>query len=697
MLYWSGYPEDGFRGQTPLIICYHLNMSEKLEKILVWIVKIGVALILFLPLLVYKGTFYPFIFPKAIVFQVLTEIIFIIWLFLFLYAKDRKINFRHPLIISLTVFVIVLFLTSLCGLDFRRSFWSTEERMNGLVTILHLYMFFLILSGTFKRKEDWRFLVWSSLSCSLLVGLYGLGQKMGLDFLIKTNDYQMTATLGNPIFLAVYAMLNVFLALWLVFWSGRKTGKILGLIMMVFNIWVMLSAASRGVMLAFGISLFCFLFFVIFNSKSRLLKASIIVLLFVILSGLVFIQLPQFSSQISEMPIFVRRLAHFTTSAESRLDAWIIGLKGFIDRPLSGWGWENYNLIFNKYYNPVYLARGMESTWFDRSHNQVIDIMSLSGAVGLVSYLAVFGAIFWLAYKKVKQRDILRKKIPLLILGLLFLAYFIQNLFVFDTPAPLILFYFSLALFCFVITESEEEVKPFLEKISGQEMSSTKRTFPLPVLILLIVIIFSVTAWRFNLEPFHQSRLGALAWNTAKVDFNSALYRYQQALTKSCFVNADTRVYLAQMIAEGHGNIGETTTPDDLQMLGLGTELAIGEYKKNLQEHPFDARSWLYLGQLYGLGVKYDRSYIKEAKKALNRALELSPDRQQVYFELARIFYYEKNYAEAFSLLEQAVILSPEVEESRNKLKKMVEVVQKEKPDLAELAKAEKFLEYLGK
>jgi len=27
----------------------------------------------------------------------------------------------------------------------------------------------------------------------------------------------------------------------------------------------------------------------------------------------------------------------------------------------------------------------------------------------------------------------------------------------------------------------------------------------------------------------------------------------------------------------------------------------------------------------------------------------------------------------------------------------MVEVVQKEKPDLAELAKAEKFLEYLGK
>jgi O-antigen ligase len=683
-------------------------MSEKLEKILVWAVKIGVALILFIPLLVYKGTFYPFIFPKAIVFQILTEVIFVAWLFLSLYAKNEKkyhLDFKNPLIIALTVFIAVLFLTSLCGLDFRRSFWSTEERMNGLATILHLYAFFLVLTSVFsarggsasgeKSKRDWRFLVWSSLSCSLLVGLYGLGQKMGLDFLIKINERQMTATLGNPIFLAVYAMLNVFLAGWLMSQSRKWQGKIISFLLIIFNLWVMLSAASRGVMLAFGISLFSFFLFLIFTSKSRLLKVGIIILLILILSGLIFIQLPQFSSQINKMPIFVRRLANFTVSAADRFDAWLIGLKGFIDRPLSGWGWENYNLIFNKYYQPRYLVKGIDATWFDRSHNQVIDVLALSGLFGLVSYLSIFGAIFWLIYKKTKRGGTSKKKISLVILGLMFLAYFIQNLFVFDTPAPLIIFYFSLGLVYFIASDTWRSNLP--TDLPKEVRPRAGSRFPLPVLVLLVVVISPAMMYKFNFEPFQQSRLGAKAWNAAKVDFNTALYWYQKALSKPCFTNLDTRVYLAQMIAQGHNDIGEKTTQDDLQILGLGTELAISEYKKNTQEHPWDSRHWLYLGQLYGLGVKYDRSYIAEAKRVLNKALSLSPNRQQVYFELARIYYYEKEYAKAITLLERTVVLSPEVRESIQKLKNMVAVAEKEKPDLEELAKAKKFLEYLAK
>ncbi|MDD4996343.1 MAG: O-antigen ligase family protein, partial [Patescibacteria group bacterium] len=466
-------------------------------------------------------------------------------------------------------------------------------------------------------------------------------------------------------------------------------------LLIIFNLWVMLSAASRGVMLAFGISLFSFFLFLIFTSKSRLLKVGIIILLILILSGLIFIQLPQFSSQINKMPIFVRRLANFTVSAADRFDAWLIGLKGFIDRPLSGWGWENYNLIFNKYYQPRYLVKGIDATWFDRSHNQVIDVLALSGPFGLVSYLSIFGAIFWLIYKKTKRGDTSKKNISLVILGLMFLAYFIQNLFVFDTPAPLIIFYFSLGLVYFIASDTWRSNLP--TDLPKEVRPRAGSRFPLPVLVLLVVVISPAMMYKFNFEPFQQSRLGAKAWNAAKVDFNTALYWYQKALSKPCFTNLDTRVYLAQMIAQGHNDIGEKTTQDDLQILGLGTELAISEYKKNTQEHPWDARYWLYLGQLYGLGVKYDRSYIAEAKRVLNKALSLSPNRQQVYFELARIYYYEKEYAKAITLLERTVVLSPEVRESIQKLKNMVAVAEKEKPDLEELAKAKKFLEYLAK
>ncbi len=692
-------------------------MPEKLEKVFLWVIRIGIAVILFLPLLVYKRVFYPYVFSKAIVFQILVEIIFVAWLFLFLYAKDRKkyrLDFKHPLIIALTVFIAVLFLASLFGLDFSRSFWGTQERMNGLMTIFHFYAFFIVLSSVFsakgacltgmqgsasggKNKEDWEKFIWLSLASSFFVGLYGLGQKLKFDFLIKISGSQMSATLGNSIFLAVYAMLNVFLAGWLISQSRKWWGKALGFLLIIFNLWVMLSAASRGVMLAFGFSLFLLSIFLIFTSKSKTIKAGIVTLLILILAGLIFIQIPRFNSQVNKMPIFVRRLAHFTVSAESRLDAWLIGLKGFVDRPVLGWGWENYNLIFDKYYQPHYLAKGVESTWFDRSHNQIIDIMALSGILGLISYLSIFGVIFWLLFKKIRFQNNLKQKIPFAILGFMFLAYFVQNLFVFDTPAPLIIFYFSLALLYFVTQDDNINATNNINKPSTQVPKYPSTRFPLPVLILLVVIFFPWAVYKFNLEPFKQSQLGITAWQTAKVDFKTGLYWFKEALAKPCFINSDARVYLAQAIAEGHDKIGTETTEDDLQNLGLGTEFAIAEYEKNVREHPLDARRWLYLGQLYGLGVKYDRSYIEEAKKALNRALELSPSRQQVYFELARIYYYEKEYSEALFLLEQAVVLAPEVNESVQKLKKMVGVAEKESPGLEELDKAKKFLEFLTK
>ena len=680
-------------------------MSEKVEKIFLWIIKSGTVIILFLPLLVYQRVFYPYIFPKIIAFQVLVEIIFAAWLFLGIYNRKYRPDFKNPLVIALTIFMGILFLTSLTGADFAKSFWSTQERMTGVLSILHFYAFFIVLVSAFKSWKDWKIFIWASLICSFLVGLYGLAQKfapqlgLNLSFLLKGGG-RMQSTLGNPIFLAVYSMLHVFLAGFLLFREKKTIWRIIIGFLAVFNLTIMLMAASRGVMLAFGFSLFLFILFLIFRSRTKIIKIISGIILVIFISGLIFIQLPIFEPLIYKMPGFVPKLAHLTSGAEDRLDAWIIGLKGFGDKPVLGYGWENYNLIFDKYYQPRYLAKGMEATWFDHSHNQVIDIMALTGILGILSYLLVFGAIFWLLFKKIKILDDLKRKIPFVILGLTFLAYFIQNLFVFDTPAPLIVFYFSLGLVAF-ITKSDANCESRLNDTNnkpGDQLPKDQRArFPLPILILLVVVFLPCAVYKFNIEPFQQSRLGITAWNTAKVDLKSGLYWFEKALDKPCFVNSETRVYLARTIAEGHDKISLEMTEEELDTLGQGTELAIAEYKKNVQDHPLNARYWLYLGQLYSLGVKYDRSYIEEAKKTLNTALELSPKRQQTYFELARIYYYEKNYQKALDLLEQAVVLAPEVKESVQKLERVIEAVEKEKPDLEEIEKARKFLEYLNR
>jgi len=673
-------------------------INSRVEKIILSIIKIGIVIILFLPLLVYRPVLYPFVFSKILSFQIIVEIIFVFWLFLFLYAKDReryKINFKNPLVIALTTFMGILFLTSLTSADFAKSFWSTQERMTGVITLLHFYAFFIVLISILKSKKDWQRIIWASLICSFFVGIYGIGQKFGLEFLLKNSATRMSATLGNPDFLGVYALVHIFLSGFLFFLQKRKIGKIFTALFLLFNLSVLFLTATRGAFVGFGSAVIFGLIYFIFSKQFRIRgKILSLILLFIIVGSSSFIYFNKSEEWMKKAPQVVRRLTSISLeSNKARLVSWQIGLQGFKQKPIIGYGWENYDIVFNKNYNPWYLRTGDANTWFDRSHNQVIDILALTGIFGILSYLAIFGIVFWLLFKKIKILDkeaVPQKKerhqIGLVILGLMFLAYFIQNLFVFDTPAPLIVFYFSLGL-CYFVTQNE---RSDLQREVGPREGSR---FPLPVLILLILIFLPWAMYKFNIEPFQQSRLGIKAVHASKVDLKSGLHWYEQALSKPCFTNPEVRVYLAKTVSEQYSKISEETTSLELNLIAEATEMAIAEYKKSVQEHPLSARHWLYLGQLYSLGVGYEKEYIQKADEALHKALELSPKRQQVYFELARVQLFLQEYEKAIELLKQAVILDPEVSISRQNLKKVLKTLKDIKPEL--FKETEQFLQEL--
>ena len=143
-------------------------INSRVEKFFLNIIKTGIILILFLPLLVYRPVLYPYVFSKILSFQFIVEIIFIIWLFLALYfGKKYRPDWKNPLVIALTIFMGILFLTSLTGIDSAKSFWSTQERMTGVITLLHFYVFFIILISILKNKESWQKMIWLSLVCSV--------------------------------------------------------------------------------------------------------------------------------------------------------------------------------------------------------------------------------------------------------------------------------------------------------------------------------------------------------------------------------------------------------------------------------------------------------------------------------------------------------------------------------------------------
>ncbi len=628
-------------------------MNKSSENLSLAVIRWGSYLILLLPFFVYRRVLFPYIFGKIIIFQILVEIIFVFWFYLLTFNKKYRPDFKNSLIISLTAFVGILFVTMLTGVDISRSFFGTQERMTGVLTIAHFYFWFLILSSCFKNWADWRKFLWVSLTSSFLVGLYGLGQKLGLQFLLKGDALQLSSTLGNPIFLGVYAMANLFIAAFLVFIERKWLQRGVLTFFIVFNSAIMAFGASRGVIFAFALILFLFLIYLIFILPSRKTKTVLFILIALFIITIVFIPAQKGKPWVVEAPYFIQRIINLKTDLWVRTTAWDVALQGFKEKPILGWGWENYNVVFNKHYNPRYLEGGFSDTWFDKSHNQILDLLVLTGTLGVISYLAIFFFLFRALYKRVRKNTeiALSGKVAVGILGSMFSAYFIQNLSVFDTPASLIIFYFGLGLVYFITNSTDYKSNQNVSKDQPKGGKSLKKFS-----FFLVIILSAFAIYKFNIKPFRQSHFAYLGANLSLTNLETGLDFYKKALSKPCFVNSEIRLQLVKSLLEARGY--NNTSPS---VLKGGLEFAISEIEKSIKEHPLDVRQYLFLGKTYNAAAVFDKSYSEKAEKTLQIALEFSPKRQEIYYDLGWAKLSQKKYDESIDVYKKALNLNENV------------------------------------
>jgi len=147
------------------------------------------------------------------------------------------------------------------------------------------------------------------------------------------------------------------------------------------------------------------------------------------------------------------------STAQTRFWVWDEAWKGFLDRPIFGWGPENFTPVFDKYFNPNFYVPGQSSeTWFDRAHSIYFDYLVETGLVGLISYLAIFAVFYWGLVKKAfknrkapheGQPEVHHKTATNIQIGLLLalpLAYLIQGVAIFDV-FPMYICLFTLFAF----------------------------------------------------------------------------------------------------------------------------------------------------------------------------------------------------------------------------------------------------------
>ncbi len=231
------------------------ELKNGLEKICLLIITWGTYLVLFTPLVVNTDFFFPFVAPKTVFFRIIVEIILAAYIFLVVVNRRWRPHV-NILTIAVALYLAIFILASLTGVNFGKSFWSTNERMTGILTMLHLFTFFVILSSVFKERKEWE----RALRVSVVVGVI-------LSLYILLGDQVSTrggGTIGNTSFLAAYLLFDVFFAI-ILFLAKRGLWQIFAGISLLIMAPVLLNSTGRGAIAAFFGGLFLlglsFLFF----------------------------------------------------------------------------------------------------------------------------------------------------------------------------------------------------------------------------------------------------------------------------------------------------------------------------------------------------------------------------------------------------------------------------------------------------
>ena len=465
-------------------------MEKTSDKILRWGAITAAFSVLAAPFIVTNSLLFPYVTGKNFLFRIVTEIGFAAWLLLAVRnasARPRK----SLLLIALLVFLVVVGIADICGVNPWKSFWSNFERMEGYITLLHLFLYFMVISTLFSEKIWERFWV-CSVMASVLMSLYGGFQFLMIRYPVLQRFglvnqpqlyYRIDATFDNSAYLAAYLIFNIFFAILLCMQKRAVPYRLLAGIAIVVDVLVLYCTATRGAILGFVGGLLLYLVLIdITVQKSWKRKISPYVFVAVCIIMITFVAFRNVAF-VKNNPVLSRFSNISWSSDDGRQFIWPIALRAITEHPLLGRGQEGFNDAFSAHYDVHFTIE-----WIDRAHDVVLDWLVSAGILGVFAYISLFAMACWLLWK----RSAISNNEKSLFSGLLG-AYFIHNLFTFDTIASYFLF---ITVLGYIHFEATAQIQPML----GQRKQFRGRDTGPVAIAIAVVLAFSI--YVFNWTAF---------------------------------------------------------------------------------------------------------------------------------------------------------------------------------------------------
>ena len=549
-----------------------------IERAALGVIWVGIGLILLIPLAVsgetaffplvvndqavlFPPTIFPFLVGKGLLFRCLVEIVFVAWAVLAVLNPAYR-PARSLLLGLLAVALGVALVSALLGVSVVRSLFSTYERMGGVLDQAHWFAFAVVLVSV-VRIAQWRILLNANLAVGMVIALWAVGQHFDVEALLwessKEGYGRITATLGNPIHLGAYVLVNSLVAAGffvesllgktavgpadavatdaegtqrkttmqdrfrtLVPWLPRLFWGLCALL----SAWVVTLTAARSAFLGLiaGFAAVAVLFAYLERGRARLavgamaglLAAAVVV--FALMVG-VFDRDPQSQRARSSNPLIERTLSFSKRTVQTRLAAWHAAVEGFLERPVLGWGPDNYVVVLGRHGSGM----GADMRIHDNAHGRLAEELATKGSLGVISHLAVWAGLLVVGLQAARRMG-RRERIPLVFAGGGLVGYFAHALVSPEVVTGTLQFTLLLAFVAVVAREAGASA-PFASWYGKLATTVRNRARPLrgwvkpPILggaaVAVSASLAGVGLWA-NHAAFSSASVGALALRSSE-------------------------------------------------------------------------------------------------------------------------------------------------------------------------------------
>ena len=307
----------------------------------------------------------------------------------------------------------------------------------------------------------------------------------------------------------------------------------------------------------------------------------------------------------------------------SRWHTWRAGSRASLDKPLLGWGPDNFVTAWARYFD----ASDTVKEKFDQAHNKLIEELTTKGILGLIAYCSIWLILIYTLIKNYINVKLGNNQSYILLIGAGLFAYFVQNLFLFDTSVTYLQFIVLLSMAASINSnfwiDEKENYSKYLDsttislKFRTLKIYLSRKTVVCSILIILIpTILYSI--YSFSIKTYTASQNTVYLTSNTYPSWEDKVYIYNSAIKDAPGLANFPRILMIEGIAEDWYDFSPEIK---LQAYSIVEQAA----SDGIKQEPEGWRLAYILARFYQIASSDNKRLMDKADYYVNRVEELAP------------------------------------------------------------------------